>query len=112
MNEPAVRAEHRLRPEHGWVAAALPATARRLRVSDRSLAGMLAAAGADVCGRDPEVDIGPVETIAGDTPIASIGSRSRRRATKRLGLVRFNAHNRPPRPPQTPAAWSKRLYRK
>jgi Phosphotransferase enzyme family len=72
MNEPAVRAEHRLRPEHGWVAAALPATARRLRVSDRSLAGMLAAAGADVCGSDPEVDIGPVETIGGDTPIAIV----------------------------------------
>lgn len=31
---------------------------------------------------------------------------------KCLGPVRFHAYSRQPRPPQTPAAWSKRLYRK
>jgi hypothetical protein len=72
MSEHEVRASHRLRPEHGWIAATLPASARRLRVSDRSLAMMLQSAGADVCGTEPQVDIGPAGTIAGDTPLAIV----------------------------------------
>jgi len=43
---------------------------------------------------------------------ASIGQPSSRRTLHRLGLARFNAHSHPPASPQTPAAWSKRLYRK
>ena len=49
---------------------------------------------------------------AGDVVTASIGPPSSRCPPPRLGLVRFNAHSRPSRPPQTPAASSKRLYRK
>jgi hypothetical protein len=47
-----------------------------------------------------------------DVLTASIAPPSSRRTPQRLGLARFNAHRHPPRPPQTPAAWSKRLYRK
>lgn len=65
-------AEPRLRPEHGWIAAALPAKARRLRVDDDSLAEMLASAGADVNGGEPEVEIGPAGAIAGDTRLAIV----------------------------------------
>ena len=38
------------------------------------------------------------------------GHLAQQTATK-LGLARFNAHSLPPHPPQTPAAWSRRLYR-
>lgn len=68
----ATRTEPRLRPEHGWVAAALPAKVRGLRVADRSLAGMLADAGADVNEGPPEVEIGPASAIAGVAPLAIV----------------------------------------
>lgn len=67
-----MRAEPRLRPEHGWIVAALPATARRLRVIDESLAEMLASAGADVSGGEQEIEIGPAGAIVGDTPLAIV----------------------------------------
>ena len=65
-------AEHRLRPEHGWIAAALPAEAGGTRAADHSLAGMLARAGADVNGGDSTVEIGPAAMISGDTPLAIV----------------------------------------
>ncbi len=64
--------ELRTHPEHAWLAAALPANARRLRVHDETLAAMLRAAGADVTGTEPDVEIGRAGAIAGDAPLALV----------------------------------------
>ena len=68
-----VATDLRSHAEHGWVAAVLPGVARRIRVvGDEALASALAAAGADVSGRDPEVVIGPADRIVGAAPLALV----------------------------------------
>jgi hypothetical protein len=83
--------EPRSHPELGWLAAVLPADARRIRARDPLLARSLALAGADVTERHPEVEVGPAHQMAGDAalavvPIASLatlaGSRPRRLARR------------------------------
>lgn len=55
---------------HGWLAAVVPFEAERFRVLDADLAHSLASAGAQLVDRDPDVEIGPVEALSGDAPIA------------------------------------------
>jgi hypothetical protein len=78
---------------HGWLAAVLPATARRFRIGDETLAGVLAAAGGAVVDDEPDVEIVAVpEELRGDAPLAVVtidppprGGRTRlRRAAGRL----------------------------
>jgi hypothetical protein len=58
--------------EHGWLAAVLPAAARRVRVADARLAQTLADAGADLVDRDPDVEIGPADWLRGDASLAVV----------------------------------------
>jgi peptidoglycan/xylan/chitin deacetylase (PgdA/CDA1 family) len=50
----------------GWLAAALPAGARRVRVADPRLAATLAEAGAELVERDADVEIAPAGALQGD----------------------------------------------
>jgi Phosphotransferase enzyme family len=58
--------------EHGWLAALLPATARRVRVADPALAATLADAGAELVERDPDVEIGPADWLRGDAALGVV----------------------------------------
>jgi peptidoglycan/xylan/chitin deacetylase (PgdA/CDA1 family) len=49
----------------GWLAAALPAGAHRLRVTDPGLAARLAEAGAELVERNADVEIGPAGALQG-----------------------------------------------
>ena len=64
-------------PWHGWLAAVLPADARRVRVSDLELAATLSGAGLELVDEQPDVEIAPPERLRGDAPcaIVSIGLR-------------------------------------
>jgi aminoglycoside phosphotransferase (APT) family kinase protein len=58
---------------HGWLPVVLPATARRFRVADESLAGVLADAGAELVDEDAEVEIADApEGVRGDAPLAIV----------------------------------------
>src|SRR5688572_24965654 len=58
------------RPAEGWLAAVVPAGARRFRAADPLVRQALAAAGAELTESDPDVEIAPPGTIRGDAPIA------------------------------------------
>jgi hypothetical protein len=55
---------------HSWLAAVVPAEASRFRVLDADIADTLARAGAQLVDDDPDVEIGPVEHLSGEAPIA------------------------------------------
>src|SRR5438105_15527914 len=57
---------------HGWLAAILPATARRFRVVDPALRETLGAAGAELVDTDPDVEIAPAGDIHGDARLAVV----------------------------------------
>jgi hypothetical protein len=59
-------------PAQGWLPAVLPATAVRFRVADRALAGTLAAAGAELVDRRPDVELGPAAGLRGDAGCAIV----------------------------------------
>jgi hypothetical protein len=78
---------------HGWLPAVLPATARRFRVADETLADVLASVGAELVESEPEVEIVlEPELLRGDAPLAvvTVDPRPRRgggrvlRGAKRL----------------------------
>jgi aminoglycoside phosphotransferase (APT) family kinase protein len=58
--------------DHGWLAAVLPADARRFRVADSSLAAVLADAGGELVDAGPDVDIAPAAELSGDAPLAVV----------------------------------------
>jgi Phosphotransferase enzyme family len=53
-----------------WLAAAIPASARRFRVHDSDLLATLQAAGAQITEHRPDVEIGPARSIRGDARVA------------------------------------------
>lgn len=57
---------------HGWVAAVIPAEARRFRVEDAEIAPLLSRGGAEIVDRAAEVEIGPIEAIRGDAPVVIV----------------------------------------
>lgn len=61
---------------HGWLAAVVPADARRFRVSDPNLALTLTEAGAQLVDRAPDVEIGPPARLQGDAPVAIVDLKS------------------------------------
>ena len=58
--------------DHGWLAAVLPADARRFRVADPSLAAVLTDAGAELSDVRPDVDIAPAAELRGQAPLAVV----------------------------------------
>lgn len=79
-------------PRHGWLAAVLPAHARRFRTPYASLAGLLEASGAELLERRPDVEIAPAGELRGDAdygivPIWARESRSRSRLVR--GFLRL-----------------------
>jgi aminoglycoside phosphotransferase (APT) family kinase protein len=66
------RPTRRAEPErgYGWLAAVVPADARRFRVSDPALAAVLTDAGADLVGQSPDVEIAPVQELRGDAAVS------------------------------------------
>jgi Phosphotransferase enzyme family len=89
---------------HAWLPAVLPASSRRLLVSDPVLAEVLLDAGAELVERGADVEIGPPSRLAGDAPLAAapigdpnpdarsfagrVGSRARSTALVRIESVR------------------------
>jgi hypothetical protein len=78
---------------HGWLPAVLPASARRFRVADGTLAEVLASVGAELVEDEPDVEIAlEPKTLRGDAPLAvvTVDPRPRRgggpvlRGAKRL----------------------------
>ena len=55
---------------HSWLAAVVPSEAFRFRVFDGDIADTLARAGAQLVDDEPDVEIGPVEQLSGEAPIA------------------------------------------
>lgn len=71
---------------HGWLPAVLPGDAVRMRVSDARLAYTLRAAGAHLVDQHADVEIGPLDHLSGEAPVAivCVGSRG----TDQRGRVR------------------------
>jgi hypothetical protein len=59
-------------PRHNWLAAVIPADARRFRVADDTLAATLAEAGAELVDSDADVEIAPARALTGDAPFAVV----------------------------------------
>jgi hypothetical protein len=57
-----------INPRQGWLAAAIPASARRFRVSDRELAATLVAARAELVDSDPDVEILSPRALLANAP--------------------------------------------
>jgi hypothetical protein len=55
---------------YGWLAAVIPADARRFRVADPALAAVLTDAGADLIGDSLDVEIGAVRELRGDAAVS------------------------------------------
>jgi len=53
---------------HGWLAAVIPAHARRFRVHDAALRYTLERAGAELAADDADVEIAPLDEVAGVAP--------------------------------------------
>ena len=66
------RATAPARSAHGWLAAVIPASARRFRVLDDELRETLAEAGADLVDAEPDVEIGRAEELRGDAELAVV----------------------------------------
>ncbi|HSC90997.1 MAG TPA: phosphotransferase [Gaiellaceae bacterium] len=58
--------------EHAWLAAVVPADARRFRVADPALARTLRYAGAELVEDGAEVEIGRPEDLSGRAPVAIV----------------------------------------
>ena len=58
--------------DHGWLAAVLPAGARRFRVADPALARVLADAGAELVETDEDVEIAPAPELRGQAAFAVV----------------------------------------
>jgi aminoglycoside phosphotransferase (APT) family kinase protein len=58
--------------DHGWLAAVLPADARRFRVADPALAAVLSDAGAELSDVRPDVEIAAASDLGGDAPLAVV----------------------------------------
>jgi aminoglycoside phosphotransferase (APT) family kinase protein len=58
--------------DHGWLAAVLPAAARRFRVADPALAPVLADAGAELVETDADVEIAPASELRGQAALAVV----------------------------------------
>jgi hypothetical protein len=74
-------------PRHSWLAAVLPAEARRFRVRDPQIAAILAAAGAELVESSPDMEIGSAEDLEGDADHALVEVRVRE-PKDRLRLLR------------------------
>lgn len=57
---------------HGWLAAVLPATATRFRVSDAELGATLEDAGGELVEHHPDVEIGPGTFLRGDAGLGVV----------------------------------------
>jgi len=84
-------------PGHAWLAAAVPADARRFRVSDHALAHTLVNAGAELVEESPDVEIAPARQLRGDATVAivnldaptpDVDSRLRRAAERLAGSLK------------------------
>jgi aminoglycoside phosphotransferase (APT) family kinase protein len=84
-------------PRHNWLAAVLPAAARRFRVVDPQLVATLLSAGGELCDSDPDVEIAPAHQLRGDTRTAIVlldvalpegGSRPLRAARRSIGFAK------------------------
>jgi aminoglycoside phosphotransferase (APT) family kinase protein len=58
--------------DHGWLAAVLPAGARRFRVTDPGLVPVLADAGAELVETDADVEIASASELRGEAPLAVV----------------------------------------
>jgi phosphotransferase family enzyme len=99
---------------HGWLAAVLPADARRIRVCDARLAYTMAAAGAWLVDRDAEVEIAGIDDLSGEAPVVIVCVESRTpdrcsRVGQVLGRVEANRDVRA-RVAQTAAALRRRGF--
>jgi peptidoglycan/xylan/chitin deacetylase (PgdA/CDA1 family) len=74
----------------GWLAAALPADARRVQTADPELAATLAAAGAEIVERHADVEIGPARALRGDSlaAIATVDARPHDSRSRSVRIVR------------------------
>ena len=59
-------------PRLGWLAAILPAGARRFRVRDSEFADAISAAGGELVDASPDVEIAPETELVGDASIAVV----------------------------------------
>lgn len=64
-------------PRHGWLAAVIPAGARRFRVQRSELAVAISEAGGEIVDDRPDVEIGTASELVGDAPcaIVEVGAR-------------------------------------
>ena len=86
---------------HAWLAAVLPASARRFRVSDPAVGAAVAGAGGELVERAADVEIAPAREVSGDAPlcVVSVGggepaegsSRPVRAAARAVGSLRTRA---------------------
>ena len=84
-------------PRHNWLAAVLPAAARRFRIVDPQLASTIRSAGGELVDSAPDVEIAPAKELGGDAGTAIVplgvvlpegGSRAVRAARRSIGFVR------------------------
>jgi Phosphotransferase enzyme family len=83
-------------PRHNWLPAAIPADARRFRVTDVKLAATLAQAGGKLVQDAPDVDIVDHENALGDDApfaIVSLGIVPREGGARLLRPIRRLAHS-------------------
>lgn len=73
--DPAVDAI-RPSPRYGWLAAAIPVTAKRFRVDDAELAATLAAAGAELVDSGPDVEVVAATRVTGLAPCSIVALRA------------------------------------
>jgi aminoglycoside phosphotransferase (APT) family kinase protein len=57
---------------HSWLPAVVPANATRFRVTDPDLAYTLGRAGARLVEEDPDVEIAPLDALAGEAPVVIV----------------------------------------
>ena len=83
-------------PRHNWLAAVLPAAARRFRVVDPQLVATILAAGGELVDSVPDVEIAPARQLRGETQTAIVvldvvlpegGSRPLRAARRSIGFA-------------------------
>jgi aminoglycoside phosphotransferase (APT) family kinase protein len=63
--------------DHGWLAAVLPADARRFRVADSGLAAVLSDAGAELVEERADVEIAPASELRGEADLAVVSFAAR-----------------------------------
>jgi hypothetical protein len=77
---------------YGWLAAVVPADARRFRVADAALAAVLCETGAELVEARPDVEVAPLAALRGDAglSLALLGRPAAGRPLP-LGLGRFRS---------------------